>query len=92
MHIDVKYLPQIQDEDKRRYVFVGIDRATRWVFIAIKLYKTAAAAKAFLAALRKGAPFKLQTILTDNGKEFSDRLFGKHGRQPSGEHEFDLLC
>ena len=50
------------------------------------------AAKAFLAALRKGAPFKIQTILTDNGKEFSDRLFGKHGRQPSGEHEFDLLC
>ena len=92
VHIDVKYLPQMHDEDKRRYVFVGIDRATRWVFIAIKQYKTAAAAKAFLAALRKGAPFKIQTILTDNGKEFSDRLFGKHGRQPSGEHEFDLLC
>ena len=44
MHVDVKYLPQMQDEDKRRYVFVAIHQATRWVFIAIKPHKTAAAA------------------------------------------------
>ena len=60
VHVDVKYLSQMQDEDKRRYVFVAIDRATRWVFIAIKPHKTAAAAKAFLAAVRKAAPFKLR--------------------------------
>ena len=30
LHIDVKYLPQMQDETKRRYRFVAIDRATRW--------------------------------------------------------------
>lgn len=29
VHVDVKYLPQMQDEDKRRYVFAAIDRATR---------------------------------------------------------------
>jgi hypothetical protein len=28
-HIDVKYLPQMPDETKRRYLFVAIDRATR---------------------------------------------------------------
>ena len=92
VHVDVKYLPQMQDEDKRRYVFVAIDRATRWVFIDIKQHKTAAAAKAFLAAVRKAAAFKIHTILTDNGKEFTDRLFGSRTRQPSGEHEFDQLC
>ena len=92
VHVDVKYLPQMQDEDKRRYVFVAIDRATRWVFIAIKQYKTAASAKAFLAAVRRAAPFKIRTILTDNGKEFTDRLFGSRSRQPTGEHEFDQLC
>ena len=27
--VDVKYLPQIQGEDKRRYMSVAIDRATR---------------------------------------------------------------
>ena len=92
VHVDVKYLPQMQDEDKRRYVFVAIDRATRWVFIAIKQHKTAASAKAFLAAVRKAAPFKIRTILTDNGKEFTDRLFGSRSRQFMGEHEFDQLC
>lgn len=92
VHMDVKYLPQMQDEGKRRYVFVAIDRATRWVFIAIKPHKTAASAKAFLAAACKAAPFKIRTILTDNGKEFIDRLFGSRSRQPTGEHEFDQLC
>ena len=35
LHIDVKYLPQMADESRRRYLFVAIDRATRWVFIRI---------------------------------------------------------
>jgi len=34
-HIDIKYLPQMPDESSRRYLFVAIDRATRWVFINI---------------------------------------------------------
>lgn len=74
MHADVKYLPQLQDEDKRRYVFVAIARATHWVFITIKQNKV--------------ATLKNRTILTDNGKEFTDRLFGSCGRQ----HELDQLC
>lgn len=53
VHVDVRYLPQMQDEDKRRYTFVAIDKATRWVFIAIKQHKTAASARAFLASVRK---------------------------------------
>ena len=53
VHVDVKCMPQMQGGNRRRYVFVCIDRATRWVFIAIKQYKTAALAKAFLAAVRR---------------------------------------
>jgi hypothetical protein len=30
------------DENQRRYLFVAIDRATRWVFVQIKSNKTAA--------------------------------------------------
>ncbi len=33
-----------------------------------------------------------ECCLTDNGKEFTDRLFASRARQPSGEHEFDQLC
>jgi hypothetical protein len=35
LHIDIKYLPRMPDEEQRRYLFVAIDRATRWVFIDI---------------------------------------------------------
>lgn len=92
VHVDVKYLPQMADESARRYVFVAIDRATRWVFVAIKNRKTAAAAQSFLNALTRAAPFRIRTLLTDNGKEFTDRLFGKRMKEASGQHEFDALC
>lgn len=45
LHIDVKYLPQMAEEASRRYLFVAIDRATRWVFIRIFKAKTAANAR-----------------------------------------------
>jgi len=34
----------------------------------------------------------MQKILTDNGKEFTDRLFASRERQARGNHEFDQLC
>ena len=96
MHMDVKYLPQMANESKRSYLFVAIDRATRWVYVAIKTDKTAASAKSFLNALHKAKTvifaIKITKLLTDNGKEFTDRLFASREREPSGNHEFDQLC
>jgi transposase-like protein len=65
--MDEKYLPQMQDESSRRYLFVAIDRATRWVFVAIKKDKSAASARAFLNALHKACPITIKKFLTDNG-------------------------
>jgi transposase InsO family protein len=92
LHIDVKYLPQMADQTSRRYLFVAIDRATRWVFIRIYSSKTAANARRFLRDLERACPLRIRTILTDNGKEFTDRLFGLRKREQSGKHEFDKLC
>lgn len=92
LHMDVKYLPQMAGEKRRSYLFVAIDRATRWVFVAIKPDKTARSATSFLKALHKACPLKIQKLLTDNGKEFTDRLFASREREPSGQHEFDQLC
>ncbi len=33
LHVDIKYLPQMPEETSRRYLFVAIDRATRWVYM-----------------------------------------------------------
>ncbi|MEJ5211145.1 MAG: integrase core domain-containing protein, partial [Burkholderiales bacterium] len=67
-------------------------RATRWVFVQIKPAKTAPAARAFLAALIRACPIRIRTILTDNGKEFTDRFVTTGERTPSGQHVFDELC
>jgi transposase InsO family protein len=92
IHIDVKYLPQMADESARRYLFVAIDRATRWVFIRVFKARTAANARRFLRDLERACPLRIRTVLTDNGKEFTDRLFGLRKRAATGAHEFDKLC
>ena len=92
VHVDVKYLPQMADQASRSYLFVAIDRATRWVFVQIKSNKTAASARAFLKALHKACPIRISKVLTDNGKEFTDRLIASREGQPSGNHVFDQLC
>ena len=35
---------------------------------------------------------RITRILSGNGKEFTDRLFGLRQRAASGEHDFDRLC
>ena len=42
--------------------------------------------------MHRACPIRIAKILTDNGKEFTDRLFASRARAPSGEHEFDQLC
>jgi transposase InsO family protein/transposase-like protein len=92
LHVDVKYLPQMPDETSRSYLFVARDRATRWVHIAIKPDKSAASAKAFLRELTEAFPGTIHTILTDNGKEFTDRFTAAGERTPTGNHPFDQQC
>ena len=92
IHIDVKYLPQMANETSRGYLFVAIDRASRWVFIAVYRNKTAANARRFLRDLERACPIHIRTILTDNGKEFTDHLFGLRKRVATGQHEFGILC
>ena len=92
LHVDVKYLPQMADESSRRYLFVAIDRATRWVFIRICKFKTAANARRYLRDLERACPMRIRTILMDYGREFTDRLFGLRKRAATGQHAFHHLC
>lgn len=91
IHIDIKYLPQMPDESSRSYLFVAIDRATRWVFVRIYADQTEASSIDFLAQLHKASPMHIKTILTDNGTQFTDRFTSKK-REPSGQHVFDERC
>jgi transposase InsO family protein len=92
VHIDIKYLPQMPDERHRRYLFVAIDRASRWVHLAIYDDKSAQSASLFVDEVVSKAPFVISKILTDNGKEFTDRYTAKGEREPTGDHVFDQAC
>jgi len=92
VHVDVKYLPQMADETRRKYLFVGIDRATRWVYLEVLSDKSARSARGFLKRLIKAAPFHIEKVLTDNGKEFTDRFCASGEREPTGQHPFDQIC
>jgi len=92
IHIDIKYLPQMKDESSRKYLLVAIDRATRWVYLEVVKNKSAKTAAAFLKRLVEKAPFRIEKILTDNGKEFTDRFVVGGERKPTGRHAFDKQC
>ena len=119
IHVDIKYLPKMPDEDRRRYLFVAIDRATRWVHLAVFPDKTAKSAQCFLEKIDRAtrwvhlavfpdktaksaqcflekvvakAPFYIKKLLTDNGKEFTDRYIPNGEREPTGNHVFDQMC
>lgn len=91
VHVDIKYLPQMPDETSRRYLFVAIDRATRWVFMHIYGDMSEASSVDFLRRLKQASPIKIAKILTDNGSQFTDRFTAKDKR-PSGQHVFDKTC
>lgn len=91
VHIDIKYLPQMPDETQLGYLFVAIDRATRWVHIGLYDDQTDASAVHFLERIAEAAPMIITKVLTDNGSQLTDRFTSK-AREPSGRHHFDLRC
>ena len=91
LHMDIKYLPQMPDEKERRYLFVAIDRATRWVFMHIYADQSEHSSVDFLNRLERAAPMKIVKLLTDNGSQFTDRFTSKK-REPTGRHVFDVRC
>ena len=98
LHMDIKYLPQMPDETERRYLFVAIDRATRWVFMEIYADQSDSSSTDFLIKLNKACPIAIVKLLTDNGSQFTDRFSSRTkdpetgDRIPSGKHAFDMLC
>jgi transposase InsO family protein len=44
-----------------------------------------------LRDLDRAAPMKITRVLTDNGQEFTDRLFGLRKRAATANHDFERL-
>lgn len=99
IHIDLKHLTRLEGQPS--FVFVAIDRATRFVHIEIIGRRDAQTVAGCLGRFLAAFPHPIHTILTDNGSEFTDRMAGfdapvgrrpHRRRSPSGGHPFDRLC
>jgi transposase InsO family protein len=69
IHIDCFYLPKL--DGQKYYCFVAIDRATRLLYLSVYQNRDGAAASHFLRRCLEYFPFKIEKILTDNGREFT---------------------
>ena len=92
IHVDIKYLPILLKQPKRQYLYLAIDRATRWVYLEVLDDNKASTAAGFLKRLCDACPVNIYIVLTDNGRQFTDRVVANGEREPTGEHPFDQLC
>lgn len=78
VQIDAKIVPMrcIVGQDKL-YQYTAIDEYTRYRFLKIYQEKSTYTSYKFLQEVIKRFPFKIYTIRTDNGLEFTKRLISK---------------
>ena len=72
IHIDVKHLFYAQNQ--KAFLYAAIDRATRYVYVEIRDRLTSKEGSEFLNNFISKFPHKVSIILTNNGKEFTDRF------------------
>src|SRR4029078_2336602 len=74
VHMDIKHLPKLRTQDgqsRKRYLYVAIDRASRFVHLAVKDDETERSAVAFLNEAVQAFPFQVTHVLTDRGSCFT---------------------
>jgi len=89
-HIDIA---EVRTAQGKLYLFVAIDRTSKLAFTELHERATARGAADFLRALLKAVPYKIHTVLTDNGIQFAD--LPKNRRGPTAlwrGHMFDRVC
>jgi len=98
IHID---LAEVSTEEGKLYLFVAIDRVSKFAFAELHEQASRRVAADFLRRLVERVPYRIHTVLTDNGFQFTPPEGGwkveeiqqllADGR-PFRAHAFDLAC
>jgi len=67
-HIDIA---ELQTAQGKLYLYVAIDRTSKFAFVQLVRKTGRTSASAFLEALIAAVPYKIHTVLTDNGIQFT---------------------
>jgi transposase-like protein len=89
-HIDIA---EVRTEEGKLHMFVAIDRASKFAFVELHDRATRRNASEFLRRLIKAVPYKVHTVLTDNGVQFCH--MPQHRGGPTAQyslHMFDRVC
>jgi len=89
-HIDIA---EVQTAEGKLYLFVAIDRTSKFAFVQLVKKANRVTASAFLVALVEAVPYKIHTVLTDNGIQF--RLPPRYADGPTARfamHMFGMRC
>lgn len=91
-HIDIA---EVQTAEGKLYLFVAIDRTSKFAYVELHPRATKLIAAAFLGHLIAAVPYAIHTVLTDNGIQFANRekdrtamahIFGRTCRDNGIEH------
>lgn len=89
-HIDIA---EVRTEEGKHYLFVAIDRTSKFAFAQMVEKASRVTASAFLEALIEAVPYKIHTVLTDNGIQFT--FPNRYANGPTARyltHMFDMRC
>lgn len=84
-HLDIA---EVCTQEGKLYLFVAIDRTSKFVYVELLQKYGKQEAAQFLRHLIKAVPYKIHTILTDNGIQFTNRKTDKYAL----EHIFARVC
>ena len=79
--------------ERKLQLFVGVDRTSKFAFAQLVGRANRVTASAFLIALVQAVPYKIHTVLTDNGIQF--RYPPRYGNGPTARsmtHMFAMRC
>src|SRR3974390_2419993 len=89
-HIDIA---EVRSEAGKLYLFVAIDRTSKFAFAELHEKADRPSAARFLDALIAAVPYRLHTVLTDNGIQSTDLPRNRHGWTARYRvHRFDQIC
>jgi transposase InsO family protein len=89
-HIDIA---EVRTAEGRLYLFVAIDRTSKFAFVQLVERADMQIASAFLEALVQALPYRIHTVLTDNGIQFADLPRNRNGMTARFRgHPFNRVC
>ncbi|WP_244506382.1 IS481 family transposase [Pararhizobium polonicum] len=91
--IGVFYIAEVQTGEGKLYLYIGIDRTSKFAFTELVNKANTATARAFLGALVAAVPYKIKIVVTDNGSQFADLPRNRSGPTAIWRgHPFDRAC